>query len=104
VRALVTGGAGYVGSVVVEELVAAGAAQVVVLDDVSKGHAGSVVAPVELVRGDIGDAALVTELCRAHRIDVVVHMAARSLVGESVVRPADYYDKVVVGTGKKAGE
>ncbi len=91
-RALVTGGAGYVGSVVVEELLAAGAERVVVLDDLSKGHAGAVVPPAELVRGDIGDAALVGELCRAHRIEVVVHMAARSLVGESVALPALYYD------------
>ena len=91
-RALVTGGAGYVGSVVVEELLAAGADKVVVLDDLSKGHAAAVVAPAELVRGDIGDAALVTALCRAQRIEVVVHMAARSLVGESVANPAIYYD------------
>jgi UDP-glucose 4-epimerase len=92
VRALVTGGAGYVGSVVVEELLAAGAEKIVVLDDLSKGHAGAVVPPAELVRGDIGDAELVGELCRAHRIEVVVHMAARSLVGESVAQPAIYYD------------
>ena len=91
-RALVTGGAGYVGSVVVEELLAAGAERVVVLDDLSKGHAGAVVAPAELVRGDIGDAPLVEGLCRAERIDVVVHMAARSLVSESVAKPAMYYD------------
>jgi UDP-glucose 4-epimerase len=90
-RALVTGGAGYVGSVVVEELLAAGAEKVVVLDDLSKGHAGAVVPPAELVRGDIGDPALVTDLCRRHAIDVVVHMAARSLVGESVAQPALYY-------------
>jgi UDP-glucose 4-epimerase len=91
-RALVTGGAGYVGSVVVEELLAAGAERVVVLDDLSKGHAAAVIPPAELVRGDIGDRALVGRLCRDHAIDVVVHMAARSLVGESVERPALYYD------------
>lgn len=91
-RALVTGGAGYVGSVVVEELLAAGAERVVVLDDLSKGHAGAVVAPAELVRGDIGDAPLVERVCRDAGIDVVVHMAARSLVSESVARPAIYYD------------
>lgn len=90
-RALVTGGAGYVGSVVVEELLAAGAERVVVLDDLSKGHAGAVVAPAELVRGDIADRALVGRLCRESAIDVVVHMAARSLVGESVGNPALYY-------------
>ena len=92
-RALVTGGAGYVGSVVVEELLSAGAERVVVLDDLSKGHASAVVAPADLVRGDIGDAALVEGLCRAERIDIVVHMAARSLVGESMTQPAAYYDQ-----------
>ena len=90
-RALVTGGAGYVGSVVVEALRDAGADRVVVLDDLSKGHEGAVVAPAELVRGDIGDGSLVERLCRAERIDVVVHMAASSLVGESVHDPAKYY-------------
>jgi UDP-glucose 4-epimerase len=93
VRALVTGGAGYIGSVVVEELLAAGAERVVVLDDLSKGHASAVVAPADLVRGDIGDTALVEGVCRAERIDVVVHMAARSLVGESMTQPAAYYDQ-----------
>ncbi|HUS68569.1 MAG TPA: UDP-glucose 4-epimerase GalE [Kofleriaceae bacterium] len=96
-RALVTGGAGYVGSVVVEELLASGAERVVVLDDLSKGHAAAVVAPATLVRGDVADGALVTSLCREERIDLVIHMAARSLVGESVQKPADYYRANVVG-------
>jgi len=90
-RALVTGGAGYIGSVVVEELLAEGADAVIVLDDLSKGHASAVVAPAELVRGAIADRELVTKLCRDHAIDVVVHMAASSLVGESVQQPARYY-------------
>jgi UDP-glucose 4-epimerase len=91
-RALVTGGAGYIGSVVVEELLLAGAERVVALDDLSKGHADAVTSPAVLVRGDIGDRELVARTCREHRIDIVVHMAARSLVGESVTKPSIYYD------------
>jgi UDP-glucose 4-epimerase len=90
-HALVTGGAGYVGSVVVEELLAAGAKRVIVLDDLSKGHQHAVVAPAQLVRGNIADRELVTKLCRDHAFDVVVHMAASSLVGLSVHDPALYY-------------
>jgi UDP-glucose 4-epimerase len=90
-RVLVTGGAGYVGSVVVEELIAAGADDVVVLDDLSAGHPGAVVRPARLVTGDIGDAELVARTCRDARIDVAVHMAASSLVGQSMTEPARYY-------------
>jgi UDP-glucose 4-epimerase len=97
-RLLVTGGAGYIGSVVVEELLRSGAERVVVLDDLSKGHAEAVVAPAHLVRGDIADAALVTRLCREENLGAVIHLAASSLVGESVQNPAKYYrDNVVKG-------
>lgn len=95
-RVLVTGGAGYVGSVVVEELLEAGAEKVVVLDDLSKGHADAVVEPAELVRGDIADRALITRLCRDHGLDSAVHLAASSLVGESVTDPRKYYQNNVV--------
>ncbi len=90
-RALVTGGAGYVGSVVVEELLAAGAETVLVLDNLSSGHATAVTPPARLVRGDIADAALVTRVCSDASIDVVVHMAASSLVERSMVDPAAFY-------------
>jgi UDP-glucose 4-epimerase len=90
-HALVTGGAGYVGSVVVEELLAQGAQRVVVLDDLSAGHPAAVVAPAKLVVGGIDDVELVARTCRDERVDVVVHMAASSLVGQSVADPARYY-------------
>jgi UDP-glucose 4-epimerase len=89
---LVTGGAGYIGSVVVEELLAVGVERVVVLDDLSKGHRDAVVPPAILEVGDIADRALVGRLCRDHGIDSIVHMAAVSLVGESVQMPGRYYD------------
>jgi UDP-glucose 4-epimerase len=97
-RVLVTGGAGYIGSVVVEELLSGGAEHVVVLDDLSKGHAEAVVAPARLEIGDIADASLVGRLCREGELDAVIHLAASSLVGESVQNPAKYYrDNVVKG-------
>jgi UDP-glucose 4-epimerase len=86
---LVTGGAGYVGSHVVLALRDAGE-HVVVLDDLSTGFRESV-GDATLVVGDVGDRALVTETLRAHKIDTVVHCAARTLVGESVAQPQRYY-------------
>ena len=90
-RVLVTGGAGYIGSVVVEELQAAGAERIVVLDDLSKGHRAAVAADALFVEGDIGDRARIAEVCRRERVDAVIHMAASSLVPESVRDPAKYY-------------
>ena len=92
---LVTGGAGYIGSITVERLVAAGC-RVVVLDDLSKGHRAAVLPGVPLVVGSVGDARLVEEVLRTHRVDSVIHFAARSLVGESMERPGDYYETNVV--------
>jgi UDP-glucose-4-epimerase GalE len=95
-RVLVTGGAGYVGSVSVEALVAAGH-DVVVLDDLSKGHRGAVAPGARLVEGSYGDAALLRTLLAGIPVDAVLHCAARSLVGESVADPALYYRENVAG-------
>lgn len=95
-RVLVTGGAGYVGSVSVEALVAAGH-DVIVLDDLSKGHRAAVHAAARLVHGSYGDRATVRELLEAKPVDAVLHCAARSLVGESVADPALYYRENVAG-------
>jgi UDP-glucose 4-epimerase len=96
VRILVTGGAGYVGSVSVEVLLGAGH-HVVVLDDLSTGHSGSVPREAELVRGSFADEALVTRTLRAGELDAVLHCGARSLVGESIRDPAIYYRQNVAG-------
>jgi UDP-glucose 4-epimerase len=95
-RVLVTGGAGYIGAVVVEELLKAGVERVVVLDDLSQGHAEAIVPPARLERGDIADGALVGRLCRDDGIDAAIHLAGCSLVGESVKNPARYYRENVV--------
>jgi UDP-glucose 4-epimerase len=95
-RILVTGGAGYVGSVSVEALVASGH-EVVVLDDLSTGHDWAELAGASLVRGSYGDQATMAELLRERAIEAVLHCGARLLVGESVVDPARYYRSNVVG-------
>jgi UDP-glucose-4-epimerase GalE len=95
-RILVTGGAGYVGSVSVERLLEAGHA-VTVLDDLSTGHAASVVEGATLVEGSFGDRELVAGLLRDRGIDAVLHCAAKSLVGESMADPAIYYRHNVAG-------
>jgi UDP-glucose 4-epimerase len=97
-RVLVTGGAGFVGSVVVEELVATAAERIVVLDDLSTGHPEALFPGVELRVGRIDDREFVVELCRRDRIEAAIHLAARSRVGESVADPAGYYEGNLAGS------
>ena len=93
-KALIVGGAGYIGSVVTRLMVAEGH-DVVVLDDCSTGHADSVPTGVEFVRTDIGEAGTVLA---GRGFDAVLHFAAKSLVGESVVKPSLYWRTNVNGT------
>jgi UDP-glucose 4-epimerase len=95
-RILVTGGAGYVGSVSVEALVAAGH-EVVVLDDLSTGHLWADLVGASLVDGTYTDRDRVGHLLRRERIEAVLHCAARSLVGESILNPSIYYLQNVAG-------
>jgi UDP-glucose 4-epimerase len=88
---LVIGGAGYIGSHCVRQLVEAGH-RPVVLDNMSYGHRGAVAPDVAFHVGDLGDRALVARLLRRERIDVVMHFAAYAFVGESVVEPLKYYE------------
>lgn len=86
---LVSGGAGYIGSHVVAQLLAAGE-RVVVLDDLSTGFRDAVLGGT-LVVGDSGDSAAVEALLRQHGVDTVMHFAARIVVPESVADPLGYY-------------
>jgi UDP-glucose 4-epimerase len=93
-RVLVTGGAGYIGSVVGAQLVAAGH-DVVVLDDLSTGHADAVPPGATFVKGTLRDCA--AEVL-SDGIEAVLHFAAKSLVGESVADPARYWSNNLGGT------
>lgn len=93
---LVTGGAGYVGSVSVETLLAAGH-RVVVLDDLSTGHRDAVDPGASLHVGDYGDRRAVAKVLESERVEAILHCAARSLVGESTRDPARYYRDNVAG-------
>jgi UDP-glucose 4-epimerase len=95
-KVLVTGGAGYVASVSVDAILAAGH-EVVVLDDLTTGHREAVAPDAQLVVGSYGDEAFVRELLARERVEAILHCAARSLVGESVADPAKYYRDNVAG-------
>jgi UDP-glucose 4-epimerase len=95
-RVLVTGGAGYIGSVVVEELLNDGH-EVVVYDNLAKGHRGSVAANAKFIESDLLESRAVTDALHENHIEAVIHMAADSLVGESVQQPAKYYRTNVIG-------
>ncbi|HVB43855.1 MAG TPA: UDP-glucose 4-epimerase GalE [Streptosporangiaceae bacterium] len=87
-RLLVTGGAGYIGSVVASQLVAAGH-DVVILDDLSTGHADAVPSGADFVRADLRAGA---QQVLATGVDAVFHFAAKSLVAESVALPSLYWE------------
>lgn len=92
---LVSGGAGYIGSVTTEELIRAGH-RVVVIDNLSRGHKQALHDQAQFVYGDIGNAALVEPVIRQHEIEAVIHFAADALVGESMENPAKYFDNNVM--------
>jgi len=95
VNFLVVGGAGYIGSVVCEELVRA-RHSVIVLDDLSTGHRDAVPALAYLVEGSVSDEAALKEALTVKSIDAVIHLAAKSIVGESVKQPELYHEANVV--------
>ena len=96
-KILVCGGAGYIGSHVVRDLVEKNY-QVVVLDNFSTGHSGAVPEGVVIETGDIRDKGFLNEVFKKHRLDCVMHFCANSLVGESMEKPLDYYNNNVYGT------
>jgi UDP-glucose 4-epimerase len=94
---VVTGGAGYIGSVVAAQLLAAGH-DVTVVDDLSRGHRAAVPAGATLAKVDIVDRDQIHDTLASIRPDGVLHFAALALVGESVDRPERYWRTNVVGT------
>ncbi|URJ44267.1 UDP-glucose 4-epimerase GalE [Paenibacillus polymyxa] len=93
---LVTGGAGYIGSHTVAELLDLGE-EVVVLDNLQTGHKAALLGG-KLYEGDLRDKELLSKLFSENSIDAVIHFAANSLVGESMQNPGKYYDNNVFGT------
>jgi len=91
---LVTGGAGFVGSVCSEQLLAAGHS-VLVVDNLSTGHRAAVSPAASFVEGDFGDKALIRDLIRKHHIDAVMHFAGETLVEKSMTDPRIYFQNNV---------
>ena len=93
---IVTGGAGYIGSIAVERLLERGD-RVTVLDNLWRGHAKAIAESVELIQLDIRDAAGVDTAIASVRPDAVMHFAAATIVPESITDPAEYYSINVSG-------
>ncbi len=95
-KILVTGGAGYIGSVVTE-LLAARKFPVVVVDNLTQGHRVAVPAGVDFFRADLLDRTQITRVFEEYQIESVIHLAAVSVVGDSVKHPLHYYQQNVIG-------
>ena len=94
---LVTGGAGYIGSHTVRQLLAAGH-QVTVVDNLYSGHRWAVPATADFHQLDVGDETAISSLLRQQRTDAVIHFAGHIVVPESIAKPAKYYRNNVVAS------
>ncbi len=89
-KILVTGGAGYIGSICVEELINRGF-EVSVFDNLTEGHAKAVDPRADLFQGDLADRSVVRHAFGEVKPDAVMHFAANALVGESMTNPSKYF-------------
>jgi len=94
---LVLGGAGYIGSHTVYELVDKGE-DVVIIDNLETGHIEAVHPKARFYQGDIRDRAFLDHVLEKEKVDAVIHFAAYSLVGESMTNPLKYYENNLYGT------
>jgi UDP-glucose 4-epimerase len=94
-RILITGGAGYIGSIVTEVLLQ-DRHEVVVYDSLLKGHRGAIPSEAVFIQGDLLETKKLRDVMSEHHTEAVIHMAASSLVGESVTNPRTYYKNNVV--------
>lgn len=92
---LVTGGAGYIGSIVVEQLLAGGH-QVMVIDNLQEGHREAVLPEAEFCQGDFGDSRLLARIFDKHKIEAVFHFAAETTIEFSMTDPGLYFRNNVV--------
>jgi UDP-glucose 4-epimerase len=88
---LVTGGAGYIGSHVIKELIDSGRQEIVVIDNLSSGLESAVVPPAQLIVADLSDQAALSEIFKRYLPEVVFHFAALTNVAESLIQPQKYY-------------
>lgn len=95
---LITGGAGYIGSLTARLIRASGRA-IVILDTLENGHRKAV-GDAPFVQGDVADSSLVERICSEHGVDEVVHFAAYKAVGESMSNPEKYFNNNVIGSQK----
>lgn len=93
---LVCGGAGYIGSHTVYKLIEQGK-DVVIIDNLQSGHIGAVHPKAKFYKGDIRDASILDKIFTENKIESIVHFAANSLVGESMVKPLLYFNNNVYG-------
>lgn len=95
-RVLVTGGAGYIGSVAIERLLEAGH-EVVALDSLERGHAAAIPESVRFIKCDLRDRSATLEAVRSADVEAIMHFAALHLVSESVTNPGDYFQTNIGG-------
>ncbi|HID92811.1 MAG TPA: UDP-glucose 4-epimerase GalE [bacterium (Candidatus Stahlbacteria)] len=94
-KVLVTGGAGYIGSVITKILLEEGH-EAIIIDDLSQGHLDAIPQEAIFIKDSLANSAQLDSILKKYKIDGVIHLAAASLVEESIKRPAKYFDNNVV--------
>ena len=95
---LVTGGAGYIGSHIVEELVKKNFLKIFIVDDLSTGHKRLINKKVTFIKANINKTQLIKKIILKNKIDTIIHLAAKTIVTESEKKPKLYYKANVLGT------